>query len=65
LKAAAILDGFRGSPALDLPAAAEIIIRLEWFLKAHPEIIEVDINPVILYAEGQGALVLDALIQVG
>jgi acyl-CoA synthetase (NDP forming) len=65
LKAAAILDGFRGSPALDLPAAAEIIIRLEWFLKAHPEIIEVDINPVILYAEGQGALVLDALMRVG
>jgi acyl-CoA synthetase (NDP forming) len=64
LKSAAILDGFRGLPALDVPAAAEIVMKLDGFLQAHPEIIEVDINPVVLYAEGEGALVLDALMQV-
>ena len=64
LKSAAILDGFRGLPALDVPAAAEIVMKLDGFLQAHSEIIEVDINPVVLYAEGEGALVLDALMQV-
>ena len=64
LKSAAILNGFRGSPALDISAAAEIIMKLDGFMQAHPEVVEVDINPVVVYAEGQGALVLDALMQV-
>jgi acyl-CoA synthetase (NDP forming) len=63
LKSAVILDGFRGTPALDIDAAAEIIMKLDGFLQAHPEIIEVDINPVVLYPEGEGAIALDALMQ--
>jgi acyl-CoA synthetase (NDP forming) len=62
LKSAALLRGFRGSPALDVKAAAEIVCRLGALMHAAPEIKEVDINPVVVYPAGQGAVALDALI---
>lgn len=62
LRVAAILDGFRGAPPLDVAALAEIAARLGAFVRAHPEIVEVDINPVVVYAKGVGAVALDALI---
>lgn len=34
------------------------------FMQAHPEIAEVDINPVMAHAQGEGAVALDALIVV-
>jgi acyl-CoA synthetase (NDP forming) len=64
LKCAPLLQGFRGSPALDVRAVAEIVNRLAVFVKAHPEIQEVDINPAVVYPQGQGAVALDALIVV-
>jgi len=65
LKCAAILRGFRGSPALDVKAAAEIVCRIGSLVSSNPEIRELDINPVVLYPDGQGALALDALIFCG
>jgi acyl-CoA synthetase (NDP forming) len=62
LKSAALLRGFRGSPALDVRAAAEIVCKLGALMRAAPEIKEVDINPVVVYPEGQGAVALDALL---
>jgi acyl-CoA synthetase (NDP forming) len=62
LKMAALLRGFRGSAALDVRAVAEILHRLGAFVLAAPQVKEVDINPVIVYPEGQGAVALDALI---
>jgi len=65
LKTAALIKGFRGAPALDIAAAADIVAKVGALVEAHPEISEIDINPVVLYPEGQGALALDALIHVG
>lgn len=62
LKSAALLRGFRGSPELDVEAAAEIVIKLGELVLANPSIREVDINPVIVYEKGEGAVALDALI---
>jgi acyl-CoA synthetase (NDP forming) len=62
LKGASLLIGYRGAPALDLRAAAEIVARLGRFARAHPEIAEVDINPVVVYPEQEGAVAVDALI---
>jgi acyl-CoA synthetase (NDP forming) len=62
LKSAPLLRGFRGSPALDVRAAAEIVCRLGALMRSNPSIKEADINPVVVYPEGQGALALDALI---
>jgi acyl-CoA synthetase (NDP forming) len=64
LKGAALLGAFRGSPARDVEAAAAIAAKLGAFVMAHPEIAEIDVNPVMVYAKGDGALALDALIVV-
>jgi acyl-CoA synthetase (NDP forming) len=62
LKSAAILAGYRGSPALDVGAVADIIVALGRVLAGTPAIREIDLNPVIVYPQGQGAVALDALI---
>lgn len=62
LKQGALLDGFRGSPALDVDAAAEVIETLGRVLMGSPSIREVDLNPLVLYPRGRGAIALDALI---
>jgi len=62
LKQAVLLRGFRGSPALDVEAVAQIIATLGRVLLAEPSIREIDLNPVIVYPEGKGAVALDALM---
>jgi len=62
LKGAALLKAFRGAPARDVKAVAEMAAKLAAFMRAHPEVAEVDVNPVMVYAEGDGAVALDALI---
>jgi acyl-CoA synthetase (NDP forming) len=64
LKSAALLRGFRGSPALDVAAVADIISRIAALLRGEPGIREIDLNPVIVYAKGEGAIALDALLVV-
>jgi len=48
--------------AVDVKAAAELINRLGAFICSEPAIQEIDINPVLVYADGHGAVALDALI---
>lgn len=64
LRQAVLLDGFRGSPALDVRAAAEIIAALGRLMDGEPAIREIDLNPVIIYPDGEGAVALDALMLV-
>ena len=64
LRCSALLHGFRGSPALDVGAVAKIISALGLLIRSTPEIEEIDVNPIVAYPQGQGALVLDALIAV-
>jgi acyl-CoA synthetase (NDP forming) len=60
LKSGALLDGWRGSPALDIGAVADIVVALGRVLRGTPGILEVDLNPVVVYPKG--AVALDALI---
>ena len=62
LKSAPLLRGFRGSPPLDIAAVAGIISRIAALLRGEPGIREIDLNPVIVYAKGEGAIALDALL---
>jgi len=62
LKQAPLLRGFRGSPELDLPAVADIVARLGRLLLSERSIREIDLNPVLVYPLGQGAVALDALM---
>lgn len=63
LKAFAVLDGARGQPRADLGAAARAVVALSRFAAAHADTIaEIDINPLLLRVEGEGAVALDALL---
>lgn len=62
LKQAPLLRGFRGSPALDVEAVAEIISRLGRLMLSEPSIQEIDLNPVLVHPKGEGAVALDALM---
>lgn len=62
LKQAALLDGYRGSPALDIDAVAKLIAGLGRVLAGTPSIREIDLNPVVVYSRGEGVVALDALI---
>jgi acetyltransferase len=59
----ALLDGVRGQPPRDREALVEILMRLSRMaVELGDEIAELDINPLILYPEGEGAVAADALI---
>ncbi len=65
LKCAPLLKGFRGAPPADLDAAADVIMAVAAMVVNDPSsIIELDINPLMLRAQGQGAVAADALIRV-
>lgn len=65
LKSAALLHGYRGSPALDVAALAKLIRTVGAILLAEPGLRELDLNPVILHPAGEGVIALDALICTG
>jgi hypothetical protein len=65
LKSGELLRGFRGSPPLDIPAVATIIEKIGALLTAETRIREIDLNPVIVYPSGSGAMALDALLVAG
>lgn len=62
LKTAKLLKGFRGSPAVDVKAVAEVAAAIGQIMRAAPEIVEVDVNPLVAHAAGEGVTALDALI---
>ena len=62
LKTFPLLTGYRGSPAVNLDALQDLLLRTSAMADAHEEIAELDLNPVIAGADG--ALVVDARIRV-
>ena len=65
LKCAPLLNGFRGAPPADLRAAADVILSVAGLVENDPSsIIELDINPLMLLAQGQGVVAADALISL-
>jgi acyl-CoA synthetase (NDP forming) len=63
LKGKAILHGVRGKPPADIEALVDLLMNVSRLIEqAGDGIVEIDLNPVILYPEGQGYAVVDALI---
>ena len=63
LKGARILEGLRGAPPSDVDALLETIIALSQFATDFAdEVAEIDLNPVIVHARGEGVSIVDALI---
>jgi acyl-CoA synthetase (NDP forming) len=57
-----LLAGYRGADTVDVAALEDAILRLAAMVDEHAEIAEVDMNPVLVSADG--ALVVDARIRV-
>jgi hypothetical protein len=56
----ALPTGLRGSEAVDIPFLQKLLLQLSDLVAAHPEIRELDLNPVLAYRDG--ALVVDARV---
>jgi acyl-CoA synthetase (NDP forming) len=62
LKAASLLQGVRGAAAVDVQAVARVVAQVGAQMRANPRIAEIDINPLVAYADR--VLALDALLVV-
>jgi acyl-CoA synthetase (NDP forming) len=62
IKSKKIFEGVRGKPALDVDALIDCLGRLSLLLTDFPQIVELDINPLLVLPKGQGVRVLDARI---
>ena len=57
-----LLQGYRDRPAADLDGIAEVLVRFSYLITRHPEIREIDINPLL--ADDKGVIALDARVRV-
>ena len=57
-----LLEGIRGQPPSDKGALRSVILKVAEFAEQHPEVEEIDLNPVLVYPEG--AVAVDARIVV-
>ncbi|MCJ7773326.1 MAG: acetate--CoA ligase family protein [Desulfobacterales bacterium] len=62
IKGYKLLQGFRGKPKRDVEHLEKLLISLSDMVTNHPEIIEMDINPLFVHEEGKGATVADCRI---
>jgi len=59
LRASALLAGVRGQRPVDRDALVEALLRIGQLVLDFPEIEELDINPFVVYEQGQGGIALD------
>jgi len=63
IKAARLLDGFRGSEPVDTSALEDILMRVSDFVVKTPQVKEMDLNPIFAYPKG--AVAVDARVILG
>jgi acyl-CoA synthetase (NDP forming) len=63
LKSAPLLNGYRGKPAADIEATVAAILAIqEYAVSQASSLIELDVNPLLIGAQGEGVFAADALI---
>jgi acetate---CoA ligase (ADP-forming) len=62
LKTFPLLEGYRGAPRADVGALQDVLLRVSAMVEAHPEIAEMDLNPLIV--SSSGAVAVDARIRL-
>jgi len=60
-----LLEGVRGEPPADHAALVDALCRVSQLVTDFPEIVELDINPLVVYEEGRGAVALDMRVVLG
>ena len=64
IRGSRLLEGYRGIPAVDVPALADMLLRLAQLAESVPEIAELDLNPIVALPAGHGCRILDGRIRV-
>lgn len=64
LRGSKLLGAFRGEPPVDLEIVADILLAVGKIALSHPEITEIDINPLIVDPDGR-CVAVDALVVLG
>lgn len=62
LRAFPLLRGADGGPFADVAAIEDVMLRISQLTSDLPEIVELEINPLVVHRQGEGAVVLDARI---
>jgi acyl-CoA synthetase (NDP forming) len=60
IKGFPLREGYRGQDPADLAALEGLLLRVSDFVEQHPEVSELDLNPIFAYKDG--ALAVDARI---
>ena len=60
IKGYPLLEGYRGQEAVDVANLEELILKVSSFVEQHPEVKELDLNPIFAYSDG--AVAVDARI---
>ncbi len=64
IKGRKLLDGFRGGPRGDREALAKAIANVSRLMEAVPEVVELDLNPLLALEPGRGVVAVDARVRV-
>ena len=64
-KSAPIMEGVRGTPPSDKKALQRLLVICSEVIESYPDIVEMDLNPVIVHRKGEGLSVVDARIILG
>lgn len=59
-----ILKGYRGKPPADRAALIDTLLRISTLVSALPEVVEIDLNPVLVLPSSQGVQVVDVRVRV-
>ncbi len=62
IKGYRLFQGFRGRPPADVEAIEKHLVSLSNLAADHPQIMELDINPLLVHARGEGATAADCRI---
>ena len=62
MRGVSLLQGARGGEPADVAALADALVRVSELISTHPEISEIDLNPVFVHPVGRGVTVADAVI---
>jgi acetate---CoA ligase (ADP-forming) len=62
-RAATVLSGYRGHPTADTKGLVRCLVNVSRLMVDHPEIVTLDLNPIIVLEEGEGCFAVDARIE--
>jgi acyl-CoA synthetase (NDP forming) len=60
-----LLEGYRGRPPADVAALEETLLRVARLAEEVPEVVELDLNPVLALPAGLGCAIVDARVRIG